>query len=281
MRRAVPPLLLLSLPLWLGPPGPPQPPAQLAPAQVIRVCGQVAEWPPYLYFRRDGGARTDEVVGFSAEYLRRALAGAGLRYRIDMLPWKRCLESVRLGGHDMLTDAASNAERERAYLVAKPYYAMHLAYFYDKARPHPPVRAAADLKLLRLCAVNGYNYAAFGLDAAQMEAGSQNLAQSFLKLKMNRCDALPERLEIALGYRSLGIVDFARLDIGYELLAELPPSTFHMMVSRRVPYAEELLRVLNEQVELLNSGDGAREIAAKYAVQLPPLPGQAARPAKK
>lgn len=258
--------------------------APLAPEQLIRVCGQVAEWPPYLYFKRDLQGQTDDVTGYSAELLQSSLARKGLRLTFDMLPWKRCTESVRLGMHDMMTDIANNAERAQTYLVSKPYYAQHLVYFYDTARPRPAVATSADLKKLRLCAVNGYTYAAFGLNVADIDMGAQDLMQSLLKLKNNRCDAVPERLEIALGYQTLGKVDFKVLGIAYGALPDLSPSPFHMMVSRNVPYAAELLQVLDEGIELAIRSGEAKRLAARYGIAdlglplpQPPSPRRAAK----
>jgi polar amino acid transport system substrate-binding protein len=273
-------LALHSIALLLGWAGMAANAAPLAPNQTIRVCGQIAEWPPYLYFKRDLQGQTDEVIGYSADLLQWSLERKGLRYSIDMLPWKRCTESVRLGTHDMMTDVASNPERARSYLVTRPYYAQHLVYFYDMARPAPAVATSADLKKLRLCAVNGYAYTAFGLDPAQIDTGAQDLTQSLLKLKNRRCDAVPERLEIALGYQALGKVDFKVLGIAYGVLPDLPPSSFHMMVSRNVPYAAELLAVLDEGIEYAGRSGEAKQLAARYGIADLGLPQPPRRPAK-
>jgi hypothetical protein len=56
-----------------------------------------------------------------------------------------------------------------------------------------------------------------------------------------------------------------------------------MMVSRNVPYAEELRKVLDEGIEVLNSGDAARELSSKYSINgtalSPRLPSTGAQPA--
>ncbi|HJV00514.1 MAG TPA: transporter substrate-binding domain-containing protein [Burkholderiaceae bacterium] len=267
--------MIALLPGWVGGAAHATP---LAPEQVIRVCGQIAEWPPYLFFKRDIGGPTDEVTGYSAEMLQLSLERKGLRYTFDMLPWRRCTESVRLGMHDMMTDLARNPDRDRTYLVSKPYYSQHLVYFYDMARPRPAVDTAPDLKKLRLCGINGYTYAAFGLNPAHMDTGSQDLIQSLLKLKNNRCDAVPERLEIALGYQALGKVDFKVLGIAYSALPDLAPSPFHMMVSRNVPYGAELLEVINEGIDALGRSGEAKRLAAKYGVADPGLGKPPRRP---
>jgi polar amino acid transport system substrate-binding protein len=241
--------------------------APLAPGQEIKVCGQMAEWPPYLYFKRVNGQRSEELVGYTIDYLQRSLAQHGLRYKFDPLPWKRCVELVNRGLYDMLTDASYNPARERSYLITKPYYALQLVYFYDKARPKPDIRTSADLKKYRMCTINGYNYAPFGLRQEEIYASSQNIEQSFQKLKHDRCDAVPERLEAILGYKALGVVDYEQLGLGVEHLPDLAPATFHMMVSRKVAYGPELLAVLNEGIDKINHSPAAAEIAVKHGMR--------------
>ena len=240
--------------------------AELQSGQVIKVCGQAQEWPPYLFFRREQSAKTAEVVGYSAETLKRSLARKGLSYTIDMIPWRRCMEFVKTGVYDMMTDVSTNENRDRDYLVSQPYYAMHLVYFYDKDRPKPDVQSAADLKKFRVCGVNGYNYAPFGLVPADMDVGSQSLTQSYQKLKLNRCDVMTERLEIALGYKFLEVADFEKQNIGVEPVPNLPLSAFHMMVSRNVSYGNELLKLLNEGIESLKKSGEATGLANKYSI---------------
>ena len=240
--------------------------APLEPQQIIKVCATMAEWPPYMYYQRLHGQKSDQLVGLTAEYLQRIMAAQGLRYQLDLLPWQRCLESARRGLYDMMTDVSTNDERAKIYLVSRPYYAMTLVYFYDKSRPKPPIHSAADLKKLRLCAVSGYNYAVFGLKPEDIQTGSQSMGQSYQKLKHDRCDAMPERLEVAYGYQMLGVADFEQLNIGVGQLPDLKPSTFHFMVSRSVPYGRELLTVLDAGIEKIQNSAAGKEIALRYSI---------------
>lgn len=240
------------------------PAAPLAPDQVVRVCAQSAEWPPFMYTERAGNHK---LVGYTIDFLQRGLAERGVRYTIDLLPWKRCMELVQRGLYDMMTDASNSPERAQNFLVSKPYYTQQLVYFYDKERPRPAIHTAADMSKFRLCGMAGYNYSGFGLKPEEVETGSQSLAQSFQKLKHDRCDAIPERLEVTLGYQAMGVVDLEKLSIGTGHLPDLPRSTFHMMVSRSVVYGPELLEILDEGIDKLNNNGGAQELAAKYGIQ--------------
>jgi polar amino acid transport system substrate-binding protein len=54
----------------------------------------------------------------------------------------------------------------------------------------------------------------------------QSIEQSFQKLKHDRCDVVPERLEAIMGYKALGVVDYEQLGLGVEHLPDLAPATF-------------------------------------------------------
>jgi polar amino acid transport system substrate-binding protein len=72
---------------------------------VINVCDDSAEWPPYTYFERSNGTRTNVLTGFSVEYLRRVMDHAHLRFTIDLIPWQRCMAEVQEGQYAMLLNA--------------------------------------------------------------------------------------------------------------------------------------------------------------------------------
>ena len=242
-------------------------PASLASQQVIKACGQIAEWPPYTFYRRDFGVRTEELMGYSVEMLKKILDRKHLLLNLDLIPWKRCMAAVESGLYDMMVDVSSNEQRARLYLVSQPYYTLHMAYFYDMDQPAPSIHELADLQKYRLCGVRSYNYAPFGLSDQDVDMGSLSLAQAFVKLKHKRCDVVPDRLEIALGYKFINVVDMNSLNIGYGLIPGVPPVPFRMMVSRRVPYGPELLHVLDEGISALLASGEAKTVSDKYAIQ--------------
>lgn len=241
-------------------------PARAALPKVISVCDDGAEWPPYTYYKRSYGVKTDQLIGYSVDYLQRVLERKGMHFKLELIPWVRCMEAVDHGDYDMLLNAANNPERDRTYWVTKPYYALTPVYFYDQDRSKPKVAKAEDLKKLRLCGVHGYSYVSFRLKPTEIDTGANDIARAFLKLKSNRCDAVPERLEIAVGYRALDVVDYTRMNIGYEPVPWLKSVPFSMMVSRHIPYAKELLDLLNEGITEINAHNGARDLAARYMI---------------
>ncbi|HTI16079.1 MAG TPA: transporter substrate-binding domain-containing protein [Trinickia sp.] len=239
---------------------------------VIAVCDDAAEWPPYTYYDRTNGETTHALTGFSVEYLQRVLANKGLRFSLELLPWKRCMAEVQEGHYAMILNASNNEERARTFLVSRPYYTLTLVYFYDAQRPRPTVKSATDLRALQLCGVRGYNYAPFALQPDMIDTDAKDLPQALHKLKHGGCDVVPDRLEIVLGYQLLGVINLQQAGIRYAPVPGLPRSPFSMLVSRNVPYAAELLAVLNDGIAEIESRRGASDLAAKYGLPQEGLP---------
>lgn len=233
---------------------------------MVSVCSSDAEWPPYTYYQRSGGVITTKLVGYSVDYLQRVLVRQGLHFHVEMVPWVRCMERVGSGEYDMLLNAGINPEREKKYLVTHPYYTLTMVYFYAQARPKPRVDSWRDLTRMRLCGVHGHNYDSFNLQPEQIDTGANDIGQALNKLKAGRCDVVPERLEVVLGYRAIGQIDLARMNIGYAPIPGLKSVPFSMMVSRRVPYARQLLQVLNDGIDNLNAHEGGCDLAARYQI---------------
>src|SRR5437867_3116882 len=49
--------------------------APIPPDKVIAVCDDGEEWPPYTYYKRSLGIKTDELVGYAQDQARHPLAG--------------------------------------------------------------------------------------------------------------------------------------------------------------------------------------------------------------
>ena len=90
----------------------------------IKICDDGDEWPPFSYYQRDDGTKTKQVVGYSVDYIQSILDKQKVAFSLELLPWKRCLADVKEGARAMLLSASRTPEREKDYLISKPYYAM-------------------------------------------------------------------------------------------------------------------------------------------------------------
>ncbi len=91
---------------------PPAAPTAPLSGSLVGICDDVAEWPPYTYYHRENGRKTGEVRGNSLRVVEAIFARHGIRYEIQLLPWRRCLLEVAGGTRfQMLLSATSNPNR--------------------------------------------------------------------------------------------------------------------------------------------------------------------------
>jgi len=96
----------------------------------VGICGDSGEWPPYIYFERDEGKKTERVAGFSIDVIGEVLDEEGIDYTIELLPWKRCLRNVEAGAASQIAlDASYSEERAKSYFYSRPYYTVEPYYF--------------------------------------------------------------------------------------------------------------------------------------------------------
>lgn len=215
----------------------------------LKVCDDIQEWPPYIYFKRIAGEKTKEIQGASVDYLKKILDKKGISFSVELIPWEQCLADLKIGKYDLLLNASFNAERNRSFLVTHAYYSLTPVYFYNKARPRPQIEKIKDLKKYKLCGVKGYNYRSFWLEPDDFYVREESVPEALQRLQKNDCQVLPERLESVLGYKQLGKIDISEMGIDYVRAPEVEPITFHIMVSRSPSYAKELFLFLNQHVK--------------------------------
>ncbi|WP_317204972.1 substrate-binding periplasmic protein [Janthinobacterium sp.] len=242
---------------------PTPPPATLSGGRV-GICDDVAEWPPYTYYRRENGRKTKEVRGNSLRVVEAIFARHGIRYEIQLLPWKRCLLEVAGGARfQMLLSATSNPERRAAYLFSRPYYATHYHYFYSR-RAHPEgleIRRPADLNRYTLGGIAGYAYSQLaGVDTGAMMR-TVDYPALVKMLRAGRFDAFAEDIEVIEGMAKLGERDFLR---GGELAhAPLPgagENTFHMMFTRATPLGAALQALIDRELARMEKSGQLRKL---------------------
>lgn len=246
-------------------------PANVAHAQAAQwpdplpVCDDGAEWAPFTYYLRDSsGVSTQKVVGYSVEVLTRILEPLGKKARIELLPWARCQLEVAMGQNFALAlNASPSPERAERFLMSRPYYRTHHAYFYSR-RHHPGglnISDVSDLNQYRVCGVHGYNYSDYKLLPHKLDTGAQDLTRVIAKLHMGRCDLGLEKWEILVGTRNTGQNLLADPELVVHTLPGLPITQFHMLISRRYP---ELAQTINKGLENLEASGELAVILTRY-----------------
>jgi len=232
----------------------------------VQVCDDANEWPPYTYVERQEGRKTGRVAGYSVELLERLLQPLGMKARIELLPWARCLQEVRRGqDFHMLLNATRNPERERDFFITSPTYSTRTYYFWSK-RVHPQglqVRGQEDLKRYRLGGVHGYTYSQLDqIDMASLQR-APNYASLVRMLHLDRIDVIVVGEEVFHGLAGLPGYELAQdPDLGRAPLAVPRPNAFHMMVSRQHALGPVLFEALQRELgQLRRSGELDRLLA--------------------
>jgi polar amino acid transport system substrate-binding protein len=245
----------------------PHPAAAQIPAS-IHACSRGetdGELPPLAFYQRVDGRVTAATTGYSVDFLRLIVRTQGIEAKVDMIPWKRCLAEVDRGGYELLLDAAANEEREKKYLISKPYYTLQDAYLYLRSRPVGKVESAVDLRRLRVCGQAGYTYRNWGLEDAEIDTGARTFEQALQKLRLGRCDVVLIRLETARGNRiSEGVEGIHIEDFAWKKMPGMVPLPFHMMVSRNLPYSQKLLALIDAGIERMIRTGEAKKLEGQY-----------------
>ena len=105
------------------------------PLRSVSACDDTNEWPPYTYRVGGDAGKGEEVLdGFAVAVLRRVAERAGWQLRIQLLPWKRCVEAVRSGEMQLALNAILTPERERDYWPSSVLYETRLMGLWSRER---------------------------------------------------------------------------------------------------------------------------------------------------
>lgn len=251
--------LLLSLWLHATAVSAPSLPASSPGSHSVSFCDEANEWPPYTYYRRVAGERSKELTGFTVELLRLIAARRGFVLRIDMLPWKRCVEMVRSGVITAMLNAISNPERERDFLVSDVLYETRLLYLWSRRQKPGGVRIQnqADLAALRVGGVHGYSYSQLDLINQNALVRAPNYGSLVQMLHRDRIDTVLVAEEVLRAHAASGQTSlWDDPELGRAQLPGALPTRFHMLFTRQGPQGALLHRLVSEEMErMLRSGE--------------------------
>lgn len=244
------------------------PPPRLATPLHVAICDDENEWPPYSYFRRTGGKKTEEVTGYAVAVIREVFARHGVTHTINMIPWPRCLAVSAMGKqYAMVLNMSHNPERERTYLFSRPYYAT-TAYYYYSRRNHPrglQIKSPDDIRKYRVCGVQGYNYDGYGMKPGEVDQGAKNFSALISKVQLGRCALFLEKDEVMTAYAAIGKNYLADPDIGKAPIPNMKPNPFYFGVSKKFERAEELRALIDESLIHMEGNGRLAELWRKAA----------------
>ncbi|WP_235603139.1 substrate-binding periplasmic protein [Piscirickettsia litoralis] len=237
--------------------------------QTIRVCDDGAEWPPYTYFLRENGVKTDKVVGFSVDVVNSILEGeykAKVIYKLP--PWKRCLRELAQGRYDLAMNSSYNKERAKTYTLTLPYYKVTPSYIFFKGDyPNnddgPDIKKSSDFSKYIVCGLRGYNYEDFNMDVSIINSNASTFKQAFAKLRYKRCNLILARIEILRGFKFLD-QDYLTGAFGYRQNPGSEASQFTMLISKESPYHDQLKSALDQGIQKLKDTGKLKKMLNRY-----------------
>lgn len=243
-------------------------PAAAALPELVRVCDDVNEWPPFSYYERVQGRPTARLQGFSVELLQTIFERHHIAHTIELLPWKRCLQEVREGTRfQMLMSATLNDERRRDYRLSIPYYTTLAHYFYLRSRypQGPDLHTATDLARFKLGGIRGYAYPRVPAELRERMQRTANYPALFSMLRLGRVELLVEGLEPMLGLARTGVHDVRQdPDLGWAPLPGAKPEPFHMLFTAMQPAGAELQALVNAELQRMQASGELERRLARY-----------------
>ncbi len=241
-------------------------------AQIVRICNDASEWPPYTYYPRvNGEIDRSQLTGATVELMDEIFKMIGLKYSIKLLPWKRCLAEVKGFGenkrYEVFTDGSFNLDRADKYYATSLIYRTHRGVFYSKKKyPNgPQIRNISDLgRFKRICGVLGYSYKAYGADVVKrMSTGAIDMFSVLQQVSLQRCDVFLSGFETTHGGVAIGKYTIPK-NIAFAPIPGIKRSSFHIFVSKSSPRAFELLTKINQAILILQNNGVSDRIFRKY-----------------
>ncbi|HYX33896.1 MAG TPA: transporter substrate-binding domain-containing protein [Oligoflexus sp.] len=230
--------------------------------KVLQACGDADEWPPFTYFERSLGKKTNAVSGYNVDYLTALLAESGRTAVFTLLPWKRCLERAKHGEFDIVLDGSKTPIREKDFLFPESHYQLTPIILYRKDWVKPDLSRPEVRSSLNVCGQLGYAYDRKNtpFENVQIQTPARTFTSVVMMLKHGRCDLVLFNFEIVTGYAKTGGLNIFQDKSLVHALLDSPSMPLYLMVSRNSPFRTELVDLLNKGIVALNKSGAARKL---------------------
>jgi polar amino acid transport system substrate-binding protein len=253
--------------------------------ETVSICDDGSEWPPYTYYKRVNGKKTDELVGYSVDVIREIFDKHGIKFKLKLLPWKRCQREMAEGKkYQMFLSGGLNRERIKTYYITQPYYFTKFYYFWsEKHHPNGLNIRTDSLKNALYDLVNKYKmgnilgygmgiYKKHNISISKVDFGAMDYKALAQKLRLGRIDVFYESLEILSGCQAIGTADI--LDDPEFKSAVIPgitPRGYQFMITKNHKYGLALRNLIDQEITLMRATGRLDELLKKYIKKSKPL----------
>lgn len=242
--------------------------ANSKPPFKVSICEDDTEVFPLTYYSRDNGIKNSKVTGFTIEIIERTFRKYDIDWKIDLIPWSRCLKEVKKGKHyQMLLNAVTTEERRLNYHFSEPHYTTQNYYFYSKSK-YPDglkIHSPNDLAHYVLAGVYGYDQTVFGVKNEDVLIRSKSLPKLIKMLYLDRFDVFMAGNDITYWMRYA----FPELNInhslGYAPLQGTKKTEFYFMLSKQWKDAKRVQALLDKEIALMKRDGAWVRLLKKYS----------------
>lgn len=239
---------------------------------ILNIVDDEAEWPPYTYYVRSNGKKTKALTGYSIDVISRILSRAGIRYEVELLPWKRALINVKQGKkNQLILNSSYVKERAEKYLYSLPFYTLQHVIFYS-AKKYPNGLFLKDNQDLntnyKICGLRGYSYGSAGVDTSKVNLsfGTYDQLIKVLHDRPEICDLFIEGYEILSGFSVTGNNYLADKDLRHGVIPGLDSKGYHMLISKNLNYSHALKAVIDTGILRLQQNGELTELLNHYGL---------------
>jgi polar amino acid transport system substrate-binding protein len=215
-------------------------------AEDLRVC--IDPYPPFKIVDSSG-----KVTGGIDIELTNALLGAmGEKAKYTVLPWARCLQTLKYGQSDFVSGITKNTERQKyLYYIEPPYKTNSVKVFYVNKGDETKFKTYEDIKNSTVGILRKAKYfEKFDNDSDIKKYEISNEVSGFKMLKKKRLDAFITTEEVGdyiietNGYSN----DFGKAEYRYsQKVAVYFALSKKSKFAERLPEFEEIVKKLKEQ----------------------------------
>ena len=209
----------------------------------IKLCWEAELKPPYLELGSNG-----KISGTMVHRVEHILNAGKIPFQHVLLPWSRCLQGAQSGHIDLVPNASYKDKRAVFALYSQPVYTSELALYYSVEKfPTPPVIPdAKTLSKYRVAGIQGFNYSFYKREVT---------IQPKVKHRSQLIDML-QRRRIDFAVMQRNVVEELVKDKQFSLRGidhipdpVKPRKQYHIIVSKKSPRAQQLLRLIDAGLE--------------------------------
>jgi len=237
--------------------------------KTLSICDDGAEWPPYTYYKREKGKKTEQLVGFSVDVIAEILKKNNKKFDLKIIPWKRCQLSVIKGDtYQMLLSASTTQWRKDNFLFSLPYYESYQHYYYSK-KTFPKgleVKSFEHMKKFKVCGLRGYGYGDLGKEFKKKiftDFTDYPALIKILHLRPTACQVFYEGIDIFYGFKAIGKDYLADKDLGHAHIPGSKNKEFYMLFPNN-KMGKKLQELVNAGIKELKASGELNRMLKKY-----------------